>query len=248
MKVKNVFFTIILVMILHFPIPIFSEEINIGLRIVFPYVMLDSDGKLSGLEYEIIVAALAEKGYTTKIDTFPLSRVIQTIKQGDIQAAAPILPSHNTGRYLSDVYIIYNNIALGLKSRNQKAQKISDLKGKRVVAFQRATIVLGPKFKTAMQNNPNYSETANQTLQIRMLFANRADFAIGEERILKYLIFDPATKVDSNIPVTEFRVFPPTQYRVAFVSEKHKIDFNEGLAKIKAKGIYDKLITKYTTK
>ncbi len=228
--------------------PAFSDEISLGLRTVPPYVMQDSAGKLSGLEYEIIAAALAVKGHTVKVEIFPLARVIESIKAGSIQAGAPLLPSHNTGRILSDVYITYNNIALGLKSKNFKIAKISDLKGMGVVAFQRATVVLGTDFEAAMAGNANYSEESNQALQIKMLFGGRVDFAIGEARILKYFIFDPATGVDSKIPVTEFRIFPPTEYRVAFVNQKYATDFNEGLAAIKANGTYDKLLSKYSVK
>lgn len=227
---------------------LFADEITLGLRTVPPYVMQDASGKLSGMEYDIIAAALAVKKHTVKVEIFPLARVIESSKAGTIMAAAPLLPSHNTGRFLSDVYLTYNNIALGMKSKNLKVEKISDLKGKAVVAFQRATVVLGTEFETAMAGNSRYQEEANQAVQIKMLFSDRVDFAIGEARILKYFIFDPATSVDSKLPVVEYKVFPPTDYRVAFLNQKHMSDFNEGLATIKANGTYDKILAKYSSK
>lgn len=227
---------------------LFSEEITLGLRTVPPYVMQDASGKLSGIEYEIIVAALAIKKHTAKVEIFPLARVVESSKAGSIMAAAPLLPSHNTGRFLSDVYLTYNNIALGMKSKNLKVDKIADLKGKAVVAFQRATVVLGTDFETAMAGNSRYQEEGNQAVQIKMLFSDRVDFAIGEARILKYFISDPATGVDSKLPVVEYKIFPPTDYRVAFLNQKHMTDFNEGLAAIKANGTYDKILAKYSSK
>ncbi len=226
----------------------FSDEILLGLRDAPPYVMQDAAGEFSGLEYEIIVAALAAKGHTVRVEIFPLARLIESVKSGTIQAGAPLLPSHNTGRFLSDVYIVYNNIALGLKSRNYKIAKISDLKGLGVVAFQRATIVLGPEFESAMAGNLNYGEESNQALQIKMLLARRVDFAIGDARILRYFLSDPATGVDSSILLSEFWIFPPTNYRVAFVSQNHRNDFNAGLAAIRSNGTYSKLMARYSPK
>jgi polar amino acid transport system substrate-binding protein len=223
-----------------------ADEILFGFRPVPPYV-IEAEGKaLSGMEYDIIVAALAVKGHTVKPQLFPLARLIETFKAGTIQGAAPILPSQGTGGTLSDVYLVYNNVALALKSKNLKIKTIADLKGLSVIAFQRATIVLGPDFAKAMEGNKSYLEEAAQVTQIRLVFAGRSDVAIGETRILRYFIKAPETNVDASVPIEEFRIFPPTEYRVAFANPKHAADFNEGLAVIKKNGTYDAIIAKYS--
>ncbi|SIP87458.1 amino acid ABC transporter substrate-binding protein, PAAT family [Alkalispirochaeta americana] len=222
-----------------------AAEITMGFAPVPPYVMEASDGSLSGLEYEIIKEALAARGHTLRPQLFPLARVIETVRQGNTQAGARILEAHDTGRHLSDVYLVFNNVAVGLRNRNLDVSSISDLGNLRMVSFQRATIVLGSDFASAARNSPGYSEVADQRVQIRMLFGDRVDVAVGESRILQHFIHDPETGVDTGVATEEFAVFPETPYRVAFVNEQHMRDFNEGLAEIRANGRYDAIIRKY---
>ncbi|TWI71249.1 amino acid ABC transporter substrate-binding protein (PAAT family) [Desulfobotulus alkaliphilus] len=239
-----------ILMIFFFLSPDFSlsaqdKIISVGFAPVPPYVMLDSCGAFSGLEYEIINESFAARGYTVKPEAFPLARLIETVKEGGIDVAARILPSHETGRYLSDIYIIFNNIALGLQSSRLKINSVTDLKGKSIVAFQRASIVLGPEFALMTDDKTRYREVANQALQIRMLFAGRADLVIGEARILNYYLHAKETGIESVKPVVEYHLFPETPYRVAFVNRQHKKEFNLGLAEIRQNGKYDEIIQKY---
>jgi len=221
-----------------------ADEIRIAFALVPPYVMQDADNSFSGLEYEIVKAALAAKGHMLKPVVYPLARLIETVKIGQVDAAARILPSHETGRHLSDVYIYFSNVAIGLQRKNLAIASISDLSGTRMVAFQRATLALGPEFLAATKAS-EYTEVANQTVQILMLFNDRVDLAIGDSKILHYLIRDPKTGVDGSTPVVEHRIFPETPYRVAFVNQRYMQDFNAGLAIIKANGVYDAISAKY---
>lgn len=223
-----------------------AEEISFGFRLVPPYAMKDKDGKFSGIEYELVVAALAVKGHTVKPSDYPFARLINTITTKGVQGAAPILPSHNTGAVLSDSYITYNNVALTLRKKNFAFKSPAELKGLGVIAFQTAKTVLGPEFAAAMEGNAKYVEEAQQIVQIKTLFAERVDVAIGESRILAWFVKDPETGVDASIPTQEFRIFNPTNYSAAFLDPKIAADFNEGLKAIKANGTYDKIIAKYT--
>jgi len=223
-----------------------AEEINFGFRPIPPYVMKDKNGVFSGIEYDIVIAALAVKGHTVKPSDYPLARLVATIKAKSIQGAAPILPSHDTGATLSDSYLTYNNVALALKKKNYAFKSAADLKGLGVIAFQTARAVLGPDFASAMEGNSKYVEEGQQVVQIKTLFAERVDVAIGESRILAWFIKAPETGVDSATPVQEFRIFNPTYYCAAFTDPKLAADFNAGLKAIKANGTFDKIIAKYT--
>lgn len=228
--------------------PALADEIVFGFRPVPPYVMVDAAGKFSGLEYDIIVAALAAKGHTVKPQQMPLARLVETFKAGGIQGAAPILAATNSGGTLTDSYLTYNNVAMALKASNLKIGAIADLKGLGVVAFQTATRALGPDFAAAVEGNPKYVEEAQQVTQIRLLANKRVDVVVGESRILNWFLRSPETGVDPATPVVEFRVFPPTNYSVAFSNPKYAADFNEGLAAIRKNGTYDSLLAKYAMK
>jgi len=223
-----------------------AEDISFGFRPMPPYVMIDKDGHYSGLEYEIIEAALRIKGHTLKPSDYPLARLVATIKNKAVRGAAPILPSHDTGAFLSEPYITYNNVAMALARNKYNLQSPSDLKGKSVIAFQTAKNVLGPEFAKAMEGDTKYREDALQVVQIRLLFAGRVDVAIGESRILNWFIRSKETEVDHSIPVSEFRIFKPTNYCAAFTDARLAEDFNEGLKTIMSNGTYDRIMAKYS--
>jgi len=228
-------------------LPAPADDIVFGFRPIPPYVMIDSAGTYSGMEYEIVVAALAAGGHTVKPQDFPFARLFETLKFKKIQGAAPVLPTHDVGEaFLTDSYITYHNVALAMRKRGLRIQRVSDLKGLSIMAFQTATVVLGPEYAEAVSGNPQYSEMAKQILQIRTLFAGRIDAAIGETRILHYYIYAPETKVDSSLPTEEFPIFPPTHYRAAFLEKRHADDFNRGLKAILANGTYQKIVLKYS--
>jgi polar amino acid transport system substrate-binding protein len=228
--------------------PAAADEISFGFRPVPPYVMVDGAGKWSGVEYEIIVAALAVKGHTVKAESMPLARLVETFKAGGLKGAAPILPATNSGGTLSDSYLTYNNVAMGLKSANLKIASLADLKGLSIVAFQTATKALGPDFAAVVEGNPKYIEEGQQITQIRLLANKRVDVVIGESRILNWFLKSPETGVDPATQVVEYQVFPPTNYRVAFANPKHAEDFNAGLAAIRKNGTFDAILAKYATK
>ncbi|MBN1518903.1 MAG: transporter substrate-binding domain-containing protein [Spirochaetales bacterium] len=224
-----------------------ADEILFGFRPVPPYVMENAGKAPSGMEYDIIVAALAYKGHTVKPVMYPLARLIETMKTGTLQAAAPLLPVHNIpNATMSDVYLVYNNVAMAMKARQLQVATVLDLKKYSIMAFGNAKNVLGADFKTAAEASPNYMEEAEQITQIKLLFAGRIDVVVGESRILRYFIKAPSTGVDAKQEVVEYRVFPPTEYRVAFLNPQHAKDFNAGLAAIKKNGTYDAIIKKYS--
>jgi polar amino acid transport system substrate-binding protein len=176
----------------------------------------------------------------------PLARLIATFNEGGVKGAATMLASTATTGTVSASYITFNTVAMVLKSSGLKIEKIADLKGLGIVAFQTAAKVLGADFAAAVEGNPKYVEEAAQITQIRMLVGKRVDVVIGESRILNYFLKSPETGVDSATPVVEFRIFNPTNYSAAFANPKHAEDFNAGLAEIKRNGTYDAIMAKYT--
>lgn len=210
-----------------------------------PYVMVDDKGRYSGMEYEIVSAALEAKGHRLRPTLYPLARLVETLKSREIQGAAPILASHRTGAFLSMPYIAYDNVALVLASSGLDLASIGDLRGHSVMAFQTARSVLGPAFAAATEGNPLYLEEARQVVQVKALFAGRTEIVIGDERILRWYIRDPATGVDRNRAVKEFRLFPPTRYSAAFLDPRLARDFDEGLGIIMRNGVYDRIMARY---
>lgn len=222
-----------------------AREVRIGLREVPPYVVQAGDSFV-GLDYEVIAAALAQRGHSLRVTLMPFARLTSTFKENiAIDAAAPVIADFDVGGTISAPYILYTNIALSLEKTGVQLAKMADLGTYRIMAFQNAQAALGPGFKAATAANPNYREESNQLLALRALFFERTDIVIGERRILRYLIGDPASGIDPTVRTIEHQVFAPISYSVVFRDPSLAADFNAGLAEIKANGTYAAILRQY---
>lgn len=222
-----------------------ATELVVALRPIAPYVMVDAQGRVSGLEYEILQAAFATRGYTVRPVLMPLARLVETFKSRKVDAAAPVLASHNAGGTLSDSYLTYRNVAATLRDSPLPLKTVSDLRGLTIAAFQTATKVLGPEFARAVAGNPLYVEEAQQVTQVRLLFSGRVQVIIGDSRILQSLARAPESDLRRSGELLEYPLFAPTLYSVAFQDPQRAAEFNAGLALIKANGVYARLLSKY---
>lgn len=208
-----------------------------------PYVFENS----TGIEYDIIKRSLEIKGYSIKPYYVPFARVIKSIKDKDVEAAATVNEDAGlTDVHFSDSHITYQNVVVALASKKYKIEKIADLADKRIVAFQKATDYLGAEFAAMAKKNKDYTELANQELQIAMLHKDRVDVVVSDINIFKYYKMT-STKVDKTLNQEEaiYPVFAPVNYKVAFSDKKVRDDFNEGLKELKKSGEYNKIIANY---
>lgn len=232
-------------LMLLLPLSAIARDVAVGLRLAPPYVQATANGIL-GIEHDIIAAALAERGHRLVPKLYPFARLVMTFNQNEaIDAAAPVIASLPVKGTLSASYLTYHNIGLSLANATVRADQIADLSRPSIVAFQNARVLLGPEFAAVVAQNPMYREEANQQNQVRVLFNARTDLIIGERRILQYFITNPEPDVDTKLPVREHLLFAPINYSVVFRDPALAQDFDEGLAAIKASGLYDAILQKY---
>lgn len=227
------------------PLSLVAEEIDFAFRPVPPYVMVDAEGRYSGIEFEIIAAALAAGGHAVRPTALPLARLVGSFNAKAVPAAAPLLPGTATAGNLTEVYLEYQNVAIALKTSGIRIDSLSDLRGRSIASFQTATKVLGPEYAAVVAGNPNYAETADQILQVRQLFAGRVDLIVGDSRILRYYVRTTVPGPDPAARIAEFQLFPPTRYRAGFADPRLAADFNAGLAAIRKNGTYAAIRARY---
>lgn len=223
-----------------------GEKITLGMRVVPPYVEQRSDGSITGLEYDIITAALKASGYDPVVNCFPLARLHESFRAGVVQAAAPARADHKLSGILTDVYLVYSNAAFVLKQSGRRLNAVGDLKGLRVLAFQTAHSILGSSYAAIAENNPRYAETTKQSTQTHMLFARRVDVVVCDERIFYYYLRSTDLPPHARDSVAMFRLFPSTEYRVVFATKAHADAFNKGLRTIRSNGTYARILEKYS--
>lgn len=210
-----------------------------------PYVI---PGEQRGMEYDIVKEALALEGHTMLAQYVPLGRVPKVMEMGRADAAFTQRIDTAVGAYLSEVYIVYRNYAITLASRDIKIDRLEDLAGKSILAFQNASSYLGPAYKAVVQKNSTYREEAKQISQPILLFLGRVDVVVADRNIFNWFSHDPevTAKVDTSQAIRYHAIFPPTEYRVAFRDQDLRDAFNRGLAKLRSSGEYGRIVARYS--
>lgn len=232
-----------LILLFMLPLGSFAETVLVGFGTHKPpYVFEDQD---SGLEYELVEAALEQAGLQMKPYYAPLERLHRMLQHQELDAMASTNQTSGVNAHYSDIYIEYQNIAVTLRHRNIRLDSIEDLNGYSISAFQRARFLLGPSFNSMSAANPRYREEARQITRNLLLYAGRVDVMIGDRRIIRAFNAEIADRVDINQPVTEHPLFAPTGYRVGFTDAAIRDRFDQGLGAIRDSGRYDEVTRRY---
>ena len=211
-----------------------------------PYVIRETD---QGIEPDILRESFERRGHKVKMEYLPLARTFGHLKSGLIDGAINVTEGLLEDVFYSDVVILFQNCAISLAKRNYPPfDSVAFLADKHVIAFQRASTILGPAFGEMASNNSRYEETAVQKTQLFRLFLERdADFIIIEQRIFAYYRKEARRRLGAvaDQPVRLDCIFPSTAYRFAFRSRTLRDDFNAGLQAIRAEGVYDRIMERY---
>ena len=207
-----------------------------------PYVIQDSN---SGIEVDIVRSALQKEGYSLQLDYVPFARLAENLAGKKDDCVLTINESSGVqGVFYSNTHISYQNVVITLKSKNLKITSPADLATLRVVAFGDAPTYLGSAFAAMAKANKQYSEIADQSNQVKLLFLGRADAIVMDINIFKYFRLN-IKDADVSADVTIAQIFPPTAYKVAFTDQSIRDKFNDGLKQLKASGEYNAIFDKY---
>ena len=228
--------------------PLASAELKVGVSFSIPPYVIQENG--TGLEIEILQRALAAKGHIADIHYLPLARTFSELTKGKLDAIINTKAGVTEGVFYSDVVISFQNCAISLEKNHFNIKTIADLREKDVVAFQRASLLLGEEFGAMAKENPNYREQAKQLLQVYMLFKERTDVVVMDQKIFSYYLKQAylegkVTKKELQKQAICSPVFPPTDYQFAFLNAQIRDDFNAGLAQIRTDGTLHALQAKY---
>lgn len=241
-KMRLVFSAVLALVVFH-PVAVSAQDFSVGVGMALPpYIIQESS---SGIELEILRQALPAS-YNIKLVYLPFARLKVSLTDGTTDAVTPVNESAGIkNAFYSDSHIKYQNVAITLKSRGLKINSISDLSKLRIVAFQDATLYLGPDYAAMAKANAGYSEFSAQENQVKMLFSERTDAIVMDINIYKY--FKSQIKdVDVSKEISIAEIFQPTDYKVAFKNKESATNFNAGLAKLKNSGAYAAILNKYT--
>jgi len=222
---------------------LYADEIKLGVGLALPPYVISEDN--TGMELQIVQEALALGGHHVKIVHLPFARVPTSIAAREIDAAVTI--NENSGIrniYYSDIHMTYQNVAVSLVKNQFAIQSVSDLKDYSIIAFQNAKNYLGSDYAEMTIANGRYKEIAQQSRQIKMLYSGRVEVIVLDINIFKYYK-NREPSLDTSVDITIHELFPPSDYKVGFLDEQIRKDFNAGLKALKANGRYQEIIKSY---
>ena len=227
--------------------PINSAEVKMSFgEKIPPYTFPQTN---SGIELEVIGAALAYKGHILRPRYYPLARVPVAFKEKLVDAAMTDLGEDlsKSGGHYANPAVWYNNVFISLEENDFVINKPEDLKGLIITSFQGA-IKRYPKWLEVAKADYNYFEQNNQKLQVLVLHKKRVHLILSDINIYKYY----TAKLKKNnqfvakpVRFHQFIKLNLMDYRPAFRNKKIRDDFNEGLKHIKETGKYQEIYDKY---
>lgn len=220
-----------------------AQTLRVGFGTHKPPYIFENDAR--GLEYDIVMAAVRHAGLQPEAHYAPMERLNLMLSKGQIDVMTSTNERSGGAIFYSDVYIRYQNVAVALRSKNLDIQRISDLTGYSVSAFQRARFLLGREYQAMAEHNPRYREEAFQIARNRMLYRGRVDVVVTDMRILRYFNREVYTQVDVTQPLTVYPIFAASDYTLGCREQADCQRFNQGLAAIRANGEYTAIERRY---
>ncbi|WP_167730210.1 transporter substrate-binding domain-containing protein [Terasakiella sp. SH-1] len=222
---------------------LYAQTLSIGVGLSKPpYVIQDLN---AGMEYEVIQRSLEIAGYKMQPKYMPLKRITYALNGGALDGGMHMRSHMKVDGFFSAEVMTYRNYGVTLKSSALKITDIGDLRHHSVVAFQNAHKVLGKAFHSAVKANKQYSELANQELQVRLLAAGRKQVVVSDFRIFLHFKKKVEAELGRKIEVQFHELFPPSSYRVAFRRKDIRDRFDQALASLRQSGEYEKILAKY---
>lgn len=210
-----------------------------------PYVLSKDD---SGFELELVRAVFGLMGYQIKPIYVPYGRTKKLLQRGQVDAAMTL--SANSGirqELLSKSYISYQNVAISLKTKGIKIEKIDDLANHTVVAFQNSAKSLGSIYAKAVSSAPYYQELPDQSKQVGMLLQGNMAVAVMDINIFIHLSRERTGQSQlDNVDV--HNIFADTQYSVGFSSQALREAFDQALKQYQNSQHYLELVNRYEFK
>jgi len=246
-------FLLSLVLCMALPLGANAREVRVGIGFSLPpYVIRESD---SGLEVDLIRESFALSGITVKFIYLPNLRLPVAFANGEVDcicANAAYDLAADSGRevYGSVITLAYQNYAISLEKSHLSIESMEDLKDKRVLGFNNATKYLGPEFAAAVADNPQYTELADQSLQVRMLYSGRVDVVISDKRIFLWWRSllrrsDIAHTLELEHPPVFNSIFVPASRRLHFGKSETRDAFNRGFELFRDRGGIEELSRRY---
>ncbi len=180
------------------------------------------------------------------------NRLLHEINSGKrIDAACNIFYDSKVNAYLSAPIFRYSDVAISKKSSQLLINKVSDLQGKSIAAYQGAKDLLGKEFKEMATNNPKYSEHAHPRETTYLMLSGSKDIRVGDINIFWHDLNNQNDEIKQEINANHFEIhylWPDVYSHIAFKDQGLKNSVNKVIKDLKFNGKIEEIYTKYQLK
>ncbi|MCL9780783.1 transporter substrate-binding domain-containing protein [Vibrio sp. S4M6] len=195
---------------------------------------------------ELIKEAYSRSGYQVHFSQSPWARVLEEVKSGNIDGTGVAFYTEERAKHylFSEHFMTSDYVFFKRKDKHIKWSKLQDLKGLRIGVVRGSSV--SPEFDDA--NYLNKKDVVSDSRVMQMLGADRLDLIPADLISGIYLIREKYPELRDQI---DYISEPKIQSHKVYIMfhkgvDKDKISaFNEGLAKMKADGTYDKILSKH---
>ncbi|GHF00471.1 substrate-binding periplasmic protein [Thalassotalea profundi] len=208
----------------------------------------------NGIILELITKTLEPEGYKITPVYLPYLRRIYFYKNGTVDVASDInshtIKTENLPGYYSGPVYEYQNYLISLSENNFAFKSLDDIGTQSLISWQGAKKHLGDHYKKLMDKHPNYSETHDQTLQVKALFLKRFEIAQMDLHIFKYYRnqIQKTGDIDTTAEVDFFPILGTNPNGFLFRDQNIRDLFTKRIKQLKSSGEYQKILDKYISK
>lgn len=210
-----------------------------------PFEYLDSDGNLTGFDYELLEAIAAEEKMELEWRDMPFDSLVGSMEAGDIQLiAAGIGPTKEREKSVDFSDIYYTGSQSIISREGEPIEDFGTLSGMKVAVLEGSQsdfIVSGETTDYGVVENAQVTRFKNAASAVMELKNGGAD-AVLIDTIMAEIYCRQTEGIQSF-------AIPGTEEDTVFCIEKGNTELSEiinhGLAKVKQSGLYDELYQKY---
>jgi len=163
---------------------------------------------------------------------------------GRLDAVSNLFDSVDMNGCRTDPVFRFHDVAITRADSKIQLQSTSDLKHKRVVAFQGAKGFFGETF-TQQIDSAVYEEVSKPELQANMLRVKRYDVSVGDLYIFLEALKGLGGQGASPSDFVVHDIFPSIYSRLGFRDKALCGEFNAALKKVKASGEFETIYSGY---
>lgn len=206
-----------------------------------PFIFRDERGQTIGFDVDILKAIGKKEGFNVVYLVVPWEGIFDTIRSGShdiLSSAVVITPERQQLVDFSNPYIDSGRMAV--VKQNLKDRSIEELANLKFVTQGGTSNI--PILESLVTNPDNIITVPTQFLEIQKVLLGEADVAFDDSRVMQYYVAQYPELHGVN-----FDAYPGDQF--GFGVKKGRRDLlnkiNQGLAKIKADGTYEKIYQKW---